>query len=255
MPKSKILAITELAENQAQAFTTVNEMIAGIEAAENKTLSLTLIATTIISQLQAYRYKIFQITSSPGSAIMEFPQYTDSPVTGITPTAFRLFAIDNQVNATITLRTAASSGPESLVILPFEKALVYQVNKKFTALFAQGGGGVGSTPFTAVTFIPGVMPAPAELLRFIATETIVFQDNFGGSRGTIGTNPTATVTLNVNKNGALIGTIAISTGGVFTFNTTGAGVETFVLNDILTIVAPVLDTTAANISITLKGTR
>lgn len=97
-------------------------------------------------------------------------------------------------------------------------------------------------------------PTSSEVLAiYVAAEAITLADDFAGSVGTCGTNPTATFTLTVRKNGSSVGTIAISTSGVFTFTTTG-GAVTLAAGDVLRIVAPSgVDGTVANVAATLRG--
>jgi hypothetical protein len=59
--------------------------------------------------------------------------------------------------------------------------------------------------------------------------------------------------MNVQVNGSSVGTITVSTGGAFTFNTAGGAVS-LVVGDRLKIVAPATpDATAALASFTLVG--
>lgn len=93
------------------------------------------------------------------------------------------------------------------------------------------------------------------IFLLVMVETIDFADDFGGSEGYIVTNPTASYVMDVHKNGVSIGSITISTGGVFTFVTTG-GAETLVPGDRLEIIAPgTADTTAAGICVTFRGNK
>lgn len=106
-----------------------------------------------------------------------------------------------------------------------------------------------------VRFFFTTKPTDSEiLLLFVAEQSMTFADNFSGSRGSCGTNPTSSFVMDVQKNGASVGSITISTGGAFTFNTTGTTV-TLAAGDVLKIVAPATaDATCANVAISLKGT-
>ena len=97
-------------------------------------------------------------------------------------------------------------------------------------------------------------PTSSEVLAiYVAVEPITLADDFAGSAGTCGVNPTATFTMNVQKNGVTVGTIAISTGGAFTFLTSGGAVS-LVSGDVVKIVAPSsVDATVANVAATLRG--
>lgn len=55
--------------------------------------------------------------------------------------------------------------------------------------------------------------------RTVIPRAAIIPASCAGSFGYIGTNPSATVTIDIRLEGASIGTISISTGGVFTFTT------------------------------------
>lgn len=105
-----------------------------------------------------------------------------------------------------------------------------------------------------VAFFFTSTPTTSEvLLLYTASENITFADDFGGSVGDVGVNPTSSFVLDVQKNGASVGSVTIATGGGFTFSTTGGAVS-LVAGDQLKIVAPAsADATVANVSITLMG--
>lgn len=93
------------------------------------------------------------------------------------------------------------------------------------------------------------------LLLYTFAEAVTFPDEWSGSVGDIGTNPTASFVLDVQKNGSSVGTVTISTGGAFTFVTTG-GTVAFAIGDQLKVVGPgSADATAANVSITFLGAK
>ncbi len=93
------------------------------------------------------------------------------------------------------------------------------------------------------------------LLLYTFAEAVTFPDEWSGSVGDIGTNPTSSFVLDVQKNGASVGTVTISTGGAFTLVTTG-GTVAFAIGDQLKIVGPgSADATAANVSITFLGAK
>lgn len=120
-----------------------------------------------------------------------------------------------------------------------------------TALvFSQIGASVRPIAF----FFTTAPTASEVLLLYTACENISLADDFAGSVGDVGTNPTASFALDVQKNGSSIGSITVSTGGTFTFATTDGAVS-LVSGDQLKIVGPgSADATIANVSITLKGT-
>lgn len=72
-------------------------------------------------------------------------------------------------------------------------------------------GSLASSTAGAVTFVP----IPGNL------STFQIAANFTGNNGKVGGNPTATAVYTFYKNGSSIGTLSISTGGVFTGSTSG----------------------------------
>lgn len=120
------------------------------------------------------------------------------------------------------------------------------------AELALGGGG-GSTDYRVGFFFGPVPTASEVLMRHVFTDAVTFADEFAGAYAKIATNPTATFVMAVQKNGAGVGTISISTVGVATFATTGTTVA-FAAGDEMEILGPaVVDATAANCSVTFKG--
>lgn len=113
----------------------------------------------------------------------------------------------------------------------------------------------GNLPFDIGVFFPGVPLDSELLLQYVFSRSVDFVDDFVGSEGSVGTNPTSAATIDVQKNASSIGTISITTGGVVTFVTAG-GATSFVTGDTLELVNQgTADATMADISITLKGTR
>lgn len=83
-----------------------------------------------------------------------------------------------------------------------------------------------------------------------------FPDDFAGSTGLVGTNPTAAATMDIKRDSVSIGTISITTGGIVTFSTSGGATEVFNIGDKLEIInQATADATLADVSISLKGTR
>jgi hypothetical protein len=102
-------------------------------------------------------------------------------------------------------------------------------------------------------------PAAGQLvLIYTAEATETFPANFTGpqSYGSVGTNPTATAVYSIFKNATNVGTVSVSTSGVFTFATTGGVGFSLNAGDRLTMVAPgSQDATLSDVGITLVGTR
>lgn len=254
MATSPILALPQLIENQSQAFTTANEAMTILEQAMNRRLAKASGNTDVTLTLdELLRNVLFDISGNTGAIDLTFPSRTENPSTVSSPLTQRLCMVKNTGSGTITAKTDVSGATISLI--GGEVAMVFINGVDVLKLLSSTGGLAGTGTFTIGAFVAGVMPPVTEIMRYTITEATTFPDNFSGSRGTIGVNPTATVTLSVYRNVTLIGTIDISTAGVFTFTTSGSVSEDFSAGDYLSVVTSAADATAANISFTLKGTR
>lgn len=257
MSYSPYLRIVQLSENVANAYTMINEAVTALEGSQNQELNVTTAMLSAgLTHDEAYRNYVFDMPTLSSSADLKFPKDVDTPVLADTPTANRVFVVRNTSTQTVTVKSATGSGA-TVAVLPATNALIYQTaGVNFYALLSgSSSGSSSSNVVTPAVFVPGAVPASTEILRWIVTESTSFPDNFANSRGSIAINPTSSMTFDIKRNGTTIGTIAISTGGVFTFLTSGSSTEVFAAGDILTIVSPGADATAANLSITLKGTR
>lgn len=109
-------------------------------------------------------------------------------------------------------------------------------------------------PAYRVGFFFTTAPTASEkLTKHVFTDDITFADDFAGSVGHVNANPAATFTMSVLKNGAAIGSIAVSTTGVVTFATTG-GAASFVVGDRITVTGPASpDAAILDGSFTFKG--
>ena len=107
--------------------------------------------------------------------------------------------------------------------------------------------------YADIAFYRAGTPAGSEVMaKHVAARTLVFPGNFAGSYGHLSTNPTAVTALDVRINGASVGTISISTGGVFTFTTSGGTAKTATAGQRIEVVNQgVADATAAGIAATL----
>jgi len=107
-----------------------------------------------------------------------------------------------------------------------------------------------------VTFAYAGAPPNATVLQLICfSRAVAMSANFAGSTGHCGGNPTATAVYTVYKNGATIGTVTVSTGGVFTFATTSGAAPSFVAGNTLSILTPITDATLSSVTMTFAGTR
>lgn len=92
--------------------------------------------------------------------------------------------------------------------------------------------------------------------KHVAVRTIYFPANFSGSYGHVGQNPSITYEIDAQVDSVSIGSISISTSGVFTFTTTSSEAKTVTPGQRIEFYAPTgspSDWTIADIAATLYG--
>ena len=110
----------------------------------------------------------------------------------------------------------------------------------------------GREPYPVGWFVINAPYSGEVILMHVSYRAWTLPASFTGSVGKCLSNPTSAYTMNVLQNGTSIGTISISTSGVFTF--TAASATTFAAGDLLEVVAPVTaDPTVGKFGITLLG--
>lgn len=78
-------------------------------------------------------------------------------------------------------------------------------------------------------------------------------DDFAGAIASVGTNPAADWTADIQVNGVSIGSLEIDTAGVATFTTTGSFTDVEI-GDVVTVIAPaVADASIERLRFTLQG--
>jgi hypothetical protein len=93
-----------------------------------------------------------------------------------------------------------------------------------------------------------------KVYRFNFERSVDFLGDFLGTYGSVDTNPAATWTGLIKKNGSNVGTIVVTTGGAVSFTTTAGAAQSFAASDILTIVGPAsADGSIAGLAVTFAG--
>jgi hypothetical protein len=110
-----------------------------------------------------------------------------------------------------------------------------------------------SDEYEVVVTYAGTPGAQAWIGGIELKRSVTFPINFTGSGGSVITNPGSTYAIDVQKNGVSVGTVTISTAGVFSFATTGGTTVACVDGDTLDFYGPASVGTAANIKFTLVG--
>ena len=103
-------------------------------------------------------------------------------------------------------------------------------------------------------FLGGTPPLASEIMGLeVFSKRVVFAANFAGAYGTCLVNPTATFTITIAKNGTAVGTITVSTAGVWAFATSTNAPVTFNPGDVMSFPAQLgPDATFANGAWTLQ---
>lgn len=119
----------------------------------------------------------------------------------------------------------------------------------------QVDGSISQQPYD-VWFAPNVVMGSGTIYRLGPfTRTVTFPANFAGSQGHASVAPATTQTITVNKNGSSVGTITITSGGVFTFATTGGAAVTYNAGDWISYTNQAGADPSMLVEITLAGTR
>lgn len=250
MSTTNILGITEVGESQNNKYVTINNAVVALEQASNKALSNSSVGAGpwAVTEAQATRNFVFRASGGSANFDIEMPSQINAVNT------VRVFSVINE-DSTYTATVKASSGSGATVdLLPGESGSFFQ-SYEDVYLISKGQAAT-NPPYDVGLYIPGQPGDGAEVFKFVAVRACEWPDDFAGSYGHVGTNPTdGTATFTIKKNGSSVGSIAISTGGVFTFATTGAE-TTLAAGDRLTIEAPSpQDSTMADVGFNLAGER
>lgn len=247
MSNTAILNIPDIAETQNNKYITHNNAIAYLEQAMNARLAKSTTGTTDITLTtnECTRYHYYEISGGSGAYNVVFLGEIS------TNNANRVFAIKNASSQVVTVKSDAAG--TTVVLNAGASAIIHQNHDDMVKIAEFDG--LTTVPYDLGASLPGLPDDNVEFMKFVAARAIDFADDFAGSVGHCGTNPTSTAAFDVKKNGSSIGSISISTGGVFTFSTTGGAVA-LAIGDRISIQAPSpQDATLSNVAITLKGTR
>lgn len=98
-------------------------------------------------------------------------------------------------------------------------------------------------------------PAASEVLTIlVADQAFTIPANFAGLQSSVGTNPTASFAMDVQRNGVSIGTITVATDGSVSAATIGAAAKAISSGDVIRVIAPATaDATAADMAFTIIG--
>lgn len=241
------LNLTELEQNQSNRYITINNALEALAAAGNARLPKTVSGTSdvTLSADECTRYAYYVASGGTGNFNFVFLGEIGAN------NADRLFVFKN---ASSYVATVKSDDTGTTVVVPAgASCLIHQSHDDMVKLAEYDGQTV--SPYDIGLFLPGQPDAGVECFKFVAVRDIDFADDFAGAVGHCGTNPTSTAAFDVLLNGSTIGSVSISSGGTFTFNTTGGAVS-MSAGDRLSMTSPSpQDATLASIAMTFLGTR
>lgn len=247
MSTSTILNITELEQSQNSRYITINNMLAALEGAANAKLAKTVSGSGPVNLTsdECTRYAYYVASGGSGNFNFVFLGEIGSN------NADRLFVFKNASSYVATVKSDAAG--TTVVVAAGASCVIHQSHDDMVKLAEFDG--LTTAPYDIGAFLPGLPEDGIECFKFTATRAIDFADDFAGSVGHCGVNPTSTAAFDLLKNGSSIGSISISTGGAFTFNTTGGAVA-LAIGDRLSVTSPSpQDATLANVSFVFLGTR
>jgi hypothetical protein len=109
---------------------------------------------------------------------------------------------------------------------------------------------------SVVSFLNGLPGDTFLLLAYKVERALTLPANMAGSYGRLTANPAATAVYTLKKNGSSVGTISVSTGGAFTFATTGGTSQSFAAGDEFALYAPSpQDSTLSDVGLTILFNR
>jgi hypothetical protein len=246
------LGLTQLVQSQANKEVTINDQAGELDAAFTAGLAIAITSTNArtLTDTELRRHFFFDLDPDGG----------DPPGAAITLTvpagiSRGLFAVVNDTGFDVTVEIAGQA-LISPVVADGQAALLTSDGVNVRLAGGGGGAGGGSTFYDIGFLYSGGPPGASELLfKWIATRDLTLAVDFAGAVGHIGTNPTSTFDMDVTLDGASIGTISVSTGGVLTFTTTSGTAKSVTAGQRLEVVAPgSADATAADIAVTFTAT-
>lgn len=249
---SPILAVPQVAADQNNKYITINDAIEALESVTQDYVAFAAVggADVTLTDDESTRYAIYEVSGASANFDLIFTSENID-----TSALRRLFVVNNK-DTTYTCTVITDAPGASITIKPGNKALLQQRGDDIVLIGYFNDLLASPLPYDVGVFIPGTPTASQVCLRYTAVRGFRFADNFASSDANVVTNPTATTTFDIKKNGTTIGTVAFNTSGAPTFTTSGSGFETFAASDILEIVAPASpDATISDISITLLGER
>jgi len=240
--RAGLLGYFVLEYDQTNKYVTVNDALLKIAGAAVAVLAISTTGDVTLTDAQATSYAAYKVSGATAAFNFIIPHQPYSGSGGAT--IQRVITVQNATDYAMTVKTDTTG--TTTVVGPQETVNVLVVNADVTRTRANGRDILAQWTGT-------ISGTDKQLLRFKATTAMLIPKDFAGSVGSVGTNPAASATFNVKKNGSAAGTIVVSTGGVFTFSASGSSIS-LAIGDVLTITSPnPNDASIADIGINIRA--
>lgn len=227
MGKTPLLGIDELAQGQAQAFTTVNDGFIALESAANASKTMTDTGSHTLSSTDFILYREFRYTALTANATVTLPTTINGNTTD------RELVFVNATNYALTILGTPN------IVIPRNSTKIVHVNGVTRRVIAESGIVTG-VPHTTAFFASGSPTHDTEVLRYVFAERVQWPANLTSSVGSARVAPSPGIRFFLYKNGSKIGEVSVSTGGLFTFAASSS--VDWVEGDVLTVKFEALET-------------
>ncbi len=234
------LAVPHVAAAQNQKEVTINDATDALDLAMTASLPVSSTAggTISIRTFQAQRNLRFALSGTPAATFdLQLPNVQ------------RLVVVSNGTGQLATVKNATGA---TAALAPGSESVFYSSGSGVTAAGLSTAADAQVYDFGMLAF--GTPTANAVLGKVIMPRAVTLPADLAGARGHVDVNPTAAFELAVTRNANEVGTITISTAGVFTFATVGGAAVALGVGDVVRFVAPATpDATVEGIAVTLAG--
>jgi hypothetical protein len=238
MADSPILKIPQLATTTSNKEDFINDIASIIERSLNKRDSVDLSSgNDLLTKTEFTRAGSFDCTGHSVARILGLP-YEATATDGV-----RFFHIKNSgtsagvVTVQVDDGTATDVARGTTVAIAIGELSLLYTDGTNVELVNNAASVSGQT--YDFGFSKDGIPASSEVLnKVIIPRAITIPADMAGSYGHIDANPTASFAIDVQDDGASIGTITVSTGGAFTFVTTSGTAKSVAAGSRITFVAP-----------------
>lgn len=251
---TEVLGLDDLASGQSQPEVPINRTSRRLEASIAGTKTIEVSANTDVTiptsgEPAPWRYSTIRIHD--GGSVLTGPVDVIFPdLAALDFDATPRFELINDTAVTLTI---VAGGTGAVAVGAGESALVRYDGENIVPVAASSTPGSGTADLGF--YFPGGPPTSSQLLyKYVTPRAFTIPDDFAGARGHVGTNPTGSFVMTVSVAGSSVGTITVSTGGAFTFATTGGSVAVSA-GERIEIAAPSgTDATVADIAVTMQVT-